>query len=114
MTPTVGGPINETFFEIYDTTVQQALSSGPDVYVIVDLVRSNGKWHISFSECYHSTTTHAGTVRSLAKEVRPMTNSPTSGLKWPRSTQATPTLLYATRHFNSQVNFDEIFCSSVS
>ena len=38
MTPTVGGAVNETFFEIYDTTVQQALSSGPDVFVIVDLV----------------------------------------------------------------------------
>ena len=38
MTPTLGGSINETFFERYDATVQAALSSGSNVYVIVDVV----------------------------------------------------------------------------
>lgn len=41
MTPTLGGTIDSTFFEEYDTTVQAALSSGSDVYVIVDLVRDS-------------------------------------------------------------------------
>lgn len=38
MTPTVGGTIDSTFFAEYDTTVQAALASGDDVYVILDLV----------------------------------------------------------------------------
>ncbi|KZT02401.1 glycoside hydrolase family 5 protein [Laetiporus sulphureus 93-53] len=38
MTPTLGGTINTTWFDDdYDVTVQAALSSGSDVYVIVDL-----------------------------------------------------------------------------
>ncbi|KAI0639633.1 glycoside hydrolase superfamily [Trametes polyzona] len=44
MTPTVGGPINETFFSIYDRTVQAALSSGPNVHVIVDL-HNYARWN---------------------------------------------------------------------
>ena len=58
MTPTVGGPINETFFQMhvmsilsdlpinlmflfsYDSTVQAALSSGSNVHVILDVVSS--------------------------------------------------------------------------
>ena len=39
MTPTVGGSINQTFLSRYDSTVQAALNSGPNVFVIVDLVR---------------------------------------------------------------------------
>lgn len=39
MTPTLGGTINSTFFNEYDATVQAALNSGSNVYVIVDLVR---------------------------------------------------------------------------
>ena len=39
MTPQVGGPINETWFSMfYDPTVQAALASSPNTYVIVDLV----------------------------------------------------------------------------
>ncbi|GBE77813.1 Manganese dependent endoglucanase Eg5A [Sparassis crispa] len=37
MTPTLGGAINESFFEQYDTTVQYALNSSTDSYIIVDL-----------------------------------------------------------------------------
>ena len=39
MTPTLGGSLNQSFFEEYDTVVQAALNSGPDVYVIIDIVR---------------------------------------------------------------------------
>lgn len=38
MTPTLGGTISSSFLAEYDQTVQQALNSGPDVYVIVDVV----------------------------------------------------------------------------
>lgn len=39
MTPEVGGAINETWFSnFYDVTVQSALSSSPNTFVIVDLV----------------------------------------------------------------------------
>jgi hypothetical protein len=38
MTPTLGGPIDDTFFARYDATVQAALSSSADVYVIADVV----------------------------------------------------------------------------
>lgn len=44
MTPTVGGTINSTFFSIYDTTVQQALSSGSNVHVIID-VHNYARWN---------------------------------------------------------------------
>ncbi|KAI5124167.1 hypothetical protein M0805_000975 [Coniferiporia weirii] len=44
MTPTLGGDISASFFETYDTTVQAALSSGPDVYVIVD-VHNYARWN---------------------------------------------------------------------
>ena len=47
MTPTLGGTIDPTFFARYDGTVQAALSSGSDVYVIIDLVRSNCLFFIS-------------------------------------------------------------------
>jgi endoglucanase len=39
MTPTVGGNIDASFFSRYDATVQAALSSGSNPYVILDLVR---------------------------------------------------------------------------
>jgi hypothetical protein len=38
MTPTAGGPIDETFFARYNTTVQAALSSSVHTYVILDVV----------------------------------------------------------------------------
>ncbi|THH09186.1 hypothetical protein EW145_g2190 [Phellinidium pouzarii] len=44
MTPTVGGDISQSFFEEYDTTVQAALASGPDVFVIVD-VHNYARWN---------------------------------------------------------------------
>ncbi|KAI0689890.1 endoglucanase [Cytidiella melzeri] len=44
MTPTLGGSINSTFFSQYDTTVQQALNSGPNVHVIVD-VHNYARWN---------------------------------------------------------------------
>lgn len=40
MTPTLGGQIDPTFFSRYDQTVQAALNSGPNAFVIVDVVRS--------------------------------------------------------------------------
>ncbi|KAI0669973.1 glycoside hydrolase superfamily, partial [Trametes maxima] len=44
MTPTVGGPINETFFAIYDKTVQAALASSSDAHVIVNL-HNYARWN---------------------------------------------------------------------
>ncbi|KAH9836973.1 glycoside hydrolase superfamily [Rhodofomes roseus] len=45
MTPTLGGPINETFFyEEYNPIVQAALASGPDSYIIVD-VHNYARWN---------------------------------------------------------------------
>ncbi|KII94195.1 glycoside hydrolase family 5 protein [Plicaturopsis crispa FD-325 SS-3] len=44
MTPTLGGSINETFFEIYDTTVQAALSASSSPYVIIDL-HNYARWN---------------------------------------------------------------------
>ncbi|OBZ79926.1 Large subunit GTPase 1 [Grifola frondosa] len=44
MTPTLGGTIDPTFFSRYDTTVQAALSSGPDVFVIIDL-HNYARWN---------------------------------------------------------------------
>jgi endoglucanase len=38
MTPTLGGSVDETFFARYNATVQAALSSSPNVYVIADVV----------------------------------------------------------------------------
>ncbi|EPT01473.1 hypothetical protein FOMPIDRAFT_115275 [Fomitopsis schrenkii] len=45
MTPTLGGPINETFFyEEYNPIVQAALASSPDAYVIID-VHNYARWN---------------------------------------------------------------------
>ncbi|KAI0931799.1 Manganese dependent endoglucanase Eg5A [Taiwanofungus camphoratus] len=44
MTPTLGGTINSTFFNEYDATVQAALNSGSNVYVIVDL-HNYARWN---------------------------------------------------------------------
>lgn len=38
MTPQVGGTIDSAFLQRYDATVQSALNSGSDVFVIIDLV----------------------------------------------------------------------------
>ncbi|KAH9948200.1 glycoside hydrolase superfamily [Amylocystis lapponica] len=45
MTPTLGGDINTTFFDQYNTTIQQALASNSTAYAIIDLhnyARFNG------------------------------------------------------------------------
>ncbi|KAI0734668.1 glycoside hydrolase superfamily [Fomitopsis betulina] len=45
MTPTLGGPLNETFFyEEYNPIVQAALASSPDAYVIID-VHNYARWN---------------------------------------------------------------------
>ncbi|KAI0271430.1 putative cellulase precursor [Gloeopeniophorella convolvens] len=44
MTPTVGGTISSSFFSRYDQTVQAALSSSPNTYVIVDL-HNYARWN---------------------------------------------------------------------
>ncbi|PCH33921.1 glycoside hydrolase family 5 protein [Wolfiporia cocos MD-104 SS10] len=44
MTPTLGGPINTSFFEQYDSTVQAALASSPYAYAIVDL-HNYARWN---------------------------------------------------------------------
>ncbi|KAL0951442.1 hypothetical protein HGRIS_008131 [Hohenbuehelia grisea] len=44
MTPTVGGPISSTFFQRYDRTVQAALNSNPNAYVILD-VHNYARWN---------------------------------------------------------------------
>ena len=55
MTPTLGGPINETFFyEEYNPIVQAALASSPDAYVIIDVVRSHRAVGMSFLHRAHS------------------------------------------------------------
>jgi hypothetical protein len=91
MTPTLGGSIDQPFLSRYDQTVQAALSSGSNVYVIVDLVRSETKVEIC-SELAASTTTLAGTAVSLPKVVLPMLSTRASGLSSLRSTAATPVL----------------------
>ncbi|KAK7680569.1 Manganese dependent endoglucanase Eg5A [Cerrena zonata] len=44
MTPQVGGTIDSTFLQRYDATVQSALSSGPNVFVIIDL-HNYARWN---------------------------------------------------------------------
>ncbi|KAH9948197.1 glycoside hydrolase superfamily [Amylocystis lapponica] len=44
MTPTLGGDINTTFFDQYNTTVQQALASSSTAYAIVDL-HNYARWN---------------------------------------------------------------------
>ncbi|KAJ3483129.1 hypothetical protein NLI96_g6518 [Meripilus lineatus] len=44
MTPTLGGSIDQSFFSRYDATVQAALNSGPNVFVIVDL-HNYARWN---------------------------------------------------------------------
>ena len=48
MTPTLGGSIDSSFFSRYDQTVQAALNSGPNVFVIVDVVCLDSQ----ISNCY--------------------------------------------------------------
>lgn len=88
MTPQVGGTIDSAFLQRYDATVQSALSSGPNVHVIIDLVSANRPLYIlpTFSSSIHSTTTLAGTVLSSPKAALPTTNSPASGRNSLRST----------------------------
>ncbi|KAI0703463.1 glycoside hydrolase superfamily, partial [Cytidiella melzeri] len=44
MTPTLGGPIDPVFFARYNATVQAALSTGPNVWVIAD-VHNYARWN---------------------------------------------------------------------
>ncbi|TDL21861.1 cellulase-domain-containing protein [Rickenella mellea] len=44
MTPQVGGTIDPNFWSRYDATVQQALASGPNVHVILDL-HNYARWN---------------------------------------------------------------------
>lgn len=51
MTPTVGGTIDNNFFNRYDATVRAALNSGSNPWVILDLVRSYSH-HLIYSSPY--------------------------------------------------------------
>ena len=51
MTPQVGGTIDSAFLQRYDATVQSALNSGSDVFVIIDLVCF--KFKLTASPCIH-------------------------------------------------------------
>ena len=97
MTGTPGGAINETFFSQYDSTVQSALSSGSGVYVIVDVVSLPGLVHtyVRSHARLCSITTLASMAVSLVREDLPTISSMTCGHSSPRSTRATPGLLYA-------------------
>nr|Q66NB7.2 RecName: Full=Manganese dependent endoglucanase Eg5A; AltName: Full=Carboxymethyl-cellulase 5A; Short=CMCase 5A; Short=Cellulase 5A; AltName: Full=Endo-1,4-beta-glucanase Eg5A; Flags: Precursor [Phanerodontia chrysosporium]AAU12275.2 endoglucanase [Phanerodontia chrysosporium] len=44
MTPTLGGTISQSFLSRYDQTVQAALNSGPNVFVIIDL-HNYARWN---------------------------------------------------------------------
>jgi len=44
MTPTLGGAISQSFLSEYQATVQTALNSGPNVYVIID-VHNYARWN---------------------------------------------------------------------
>ena len=52
MTPTLGGPIDPAFFARYNNTVQAALSSGPDVWVIIDVVSNRVNRFICCIDAY--------------------------------------------------------------
>lgn len=90
MTPTLGGSINQAFFSQYDQTVQSALNSGPNVHVIVDLVRDTLYHRIqTVSPIIYSTTTLAGTTASSLRAVPPTLSSRAFGLNSRRSTLTT-------------------------
>ncbi len=65
MTPTLGGPIDPVFFARYNATVQAALSSGPNVWVIIDVVSPHT------SPSLQTTSTHRPHLPSLA-QLRPL------------------------------------------
>lgn len=91
MTPTLGGSIDQTFLATYDSTVQAALNSGSNVYVIIDLVCNlvdNG-CTLQVLTNPSSTTTLAGTEELLLRAVLLMLNSRASGRSSLRSTGAT-------------------------
>jgi hypothetical protein len=77
MTPSVGGTIDNTFFQRYDATVQTALNSGSDPYVILDLVSLSSLQ--DFAPNPSSITMPAGTVKLSTKAAPPMTNTQASG-----------------------------------
>lgn len=62
MTPQLGGTISSEFFSRYDATVQAGLNSGPNVFVILDVV---GSITIGFHEAVSLTWLGSAQLRSL-------------------------------------------------
>lgn len=92
MTPTVGGPINESFFEIYDATVQIALQQPNKPHVIVDVVsRVRFLSSAAFPQNVYSTTMLAGMDKSSIRVDLPTPNLPACGLNLPPSMQTPQT-----------------------
>ena len=106
MTPTLGGPINETFFyEEYNPIVQAALASSPDAYVIIDVVRSDDIIRISLIRRAYNVTAqlrtlerrhhrpgwpHERPVRELLEPRRDAVREPVPRHRKPLLPQATP------------------------
>lgn len=92
MTPTLGGTIDNNFFNRYDATVRAALNSGSNPWVILDLVRGT---FIVLSRCLPkliSIIMPAGTAKSSHKEDRLMLNIPACGRSLLLNTRATQRL----------------------
>lgn len=95
MTPQLGGQISEAFFSRYDATVQTALNSGPNVYVILDIVRIISCSHRRGYLCIHrSTITRAGMALSSTKAVRRTTSSLACGPRLQQDIRAMTVLLF--------------------
>lgn len=84
MTPTVGGTIDSGFFSRYDATVQAAMNSGSNPYIILDLV-SIAPGIISCLDFFSSITMLAGMAKLLVREAQLMINMPVFGLSSPPS-----------------------------
>ena len=92
MTPQLGGDIDENWFSSnYDPTVQAALASSDDAFVIVDLVRLADiiNFLTSLTVAVASTTMLGGTDRLLLKAGRLTTSLRRSGPNWRPSTAPT-------------------------
>ena len=102
MTPQLGGDIDENWFSSnYDHTVQAALASSSNTYVIIDLVRPGtvvGSFTVLGGGYANSTTTPGGTAKSSVKVAQRMTSSRRSGRSWPRSTART-TVSFCEAHY---------------
>ena len=87
MTPTVGGDIDENWFSAnYDPTVQAALASSDNTFVIIDLVSADivNVEHATLTR-HASTTMLAGTAPSLVREGLPTISLHPSGRSSQRS-----------------------------